>query len=154
MPKSNKGSLDSHYSKAEDSLGFLLWKAANLLQRSHADTLKPLAITPAQFSMMTCLVYLSAREEVTSALISQHAGMDKMMISDLVKTLAKKRLIRTKPNPRDGRSFLIEPTEQGIRQTNQAVRGIEKIDQKFFACVQGTSQLVKYLSQIVTSASV
>lgn len=132
MPANKKNRLDTSFGKAEESPGFLLWKTANLLQRSHIAVLKPLKITPAQFSVMTCLVYLSEQDEVTPSQVSKHAGLDKMMVSDLVKTLVKKKLIITKPNPNDGRSFLIEPTDLGITLTNKAVRQIEKCDEQFF----------------------
>ena len=117
--------LDSNFRKAEDSPGFMLWKAANVLQRLHTGCLKDLDLTPAQFSLMTCLVYLHQDGPVTPSGVVSHTGMDKMMVSDLIKTLLAKRLIRKKPNPGDGRSFLIEPTALGERKTNSAVREVE-----------------------------
>ena len=95
MQKGTKVKLDSTFSSAEESPGFLLWKAANLLQKSHTSVLKPLTITPAQFSMMTCLVYLSGDTGTAPSKISRHAGLDKMMVSDLVKSsfLAFRKLL-------------------------------------------------------------
>jgi DNA-binding MarR family transcriptional regulator len=153
MQKSVKIKLKTEFSAAEESPGFMLWKAANLLQRSHASELKQIKLTPAQFSMMTCLVYLAQSGLVTSASISKHAGLDKMMVSDLVKTLTRKKMITTKPNPRDGRSFLIEPTSLGTQGTNQAIRKIEKIDEKFFGCEKNMTTFLKILSQIVKANS-
>lgn len=144
-----KVKLETTFAKAEESPGFLLWKAANLLQRSHIQVLRPLNITPAQFSMMTCLVYLAQEGGVTSARISRHAGLDKMMISDLVKTLIRKKWISTRANPADGRSFLIEPTELGVKLTNQAVRHIEETDDKFFSCEKNRAGLAKSLLNLI-----
>jgi DNA-binding MarR family transcriptional regulator len=39
--------------------------------------------------------------------------MDKMMVLDLIKTLVRKKLVKRKPNPEDGRPFLLEPTRPG-----------------------------------------
>lgn len=153
MSKNLKPKLDSNFSSAEASPGFLLWKAANLLQKSHVSVLKPLNLTPAQFSIMTCLVYLSEKGDVTSANISKHAGLDKMMISDLVKTLKKKNLIDTSSNPKDGRSFLIAPTKLGIKLTNQAVRAIEEADDIFFQVEKNNKRLLKMLLNLVNSNS-
>ena len=104
-------------------------------------------MTPAQFSMMTCLVYLSQNETATSAAISKHAGMDKMMVSDLVKTLSKKELIQTFPNPVDRRSFVMKPTTKGIRVTNLAVKKVEAIDEIFF----GKAKIAKDFSATLKS---
>jgi DNA-binding MarR family transcriptional regulator len=128
--------LKTNFRKAEDSPGFLLWKTSNLLQRLHTECLKDLNVTPAQFSLMTCLVYLNENGPVTAARIVAHTGMDKMMVSDLVKTLEGKRLIRRKDNPDDGRSFIVEPTRLGEKITNSAVLKVEEVDAGFFKRVR------------------
>jgi DNA-binding MarR family transcriptional regulator len=128
--------LQTSFAQAEDSPGFVLWKASNLLQRLHSAALKDLNVTPAQFSLMTCLVYLSQKEQVTPSRIVSFTGMDKMMVSDLIKTLEKKKLLSKKENPLDGRSFLVEPTSLGEKVTNSAVQKIEAMDQEFFSRVK------------------
>jgi DNA-binding MarR family transcriptional regulator len=124
--------LKSSFKKAEDSPGFLLWKASNRLQRLHAQCLAGLPVTPTQFSLMACLVYLSKDGPVTASAIVRHAGMDKMMVSDLLKSLEKKKLVQRKLNPNDGRSFLVSPTEKGVEATNSAVLKVEAFDTQFF----------------------
>jgi DNA-binding MarR family transcriptional regulator len=145
--------LNSNFSKAEESLGFLLWKASNLLQKSHSAVLRDIDMTPAQFSMMTCLVYLSQSESATSSAISKHSGMDKMMVSDLVKTLSKKELIQTFPNSEDKRSFVIKPTTKGVRITNLAVRKIEDIDDVFFGNAKVSKDFSATLKSLIVSNS-
>ena len=124
--------LDTRFSRAEDSLGFVLWKAANVLQRLHADCLRDLDVTPAQFSVLTSLLYLQERGPVTASLIVAHTGMDKMSVSDLLTTLERKRLIGKSRNPDDGRSQLIAATAAGERATNAAIERIEALDRRFF----------------------
>jgi DNA-binding MarR family transcriptional regulator len=124
--------LNTRFKKAEDSPGFMLWKAANLLQRLHAGCLKSLDITPTQFSLMTCLVYLQGEGDVTASRIVAHTGMDKMMVSDLLKTLARKGLVAKSVNPDDARSSLVRPTPRGKQITNAGVRTIEAFDARFF----------------------
>lgn len=138
--------LRSGFRTAEESPGFLLWKAANNLQRLHAEALGSLAITPTQMSFLTCLVYLSASGPVTSARIAAHAGMDKMTVSDLVRALLSRDLIAKAPNPEDRRSFLIRPTRRGTLVTNRAVRRIEALDERFFATVAERAALLRGLA--------
>lgn len=141
--------LRTRFRKAEDSPGFLLWKAANVLQRKHAGCLSHLNVTPAQFSLMTCLVHLHDHGPVTAARIVEQSGMDKMMVSDLVKTLTRKGLMRRRPNPDDGRSFLLEPTGRGRKATNSAVAEIEKLDDLFFSGVKNLGLFQETLDALI-----
>jgi DNA-binding MarR family transcriptional regulator len=124
--------LDTRFARAEDSLGFVLWKAANVLQRLHANCLRDLDVTPAQFSLLTCLVFLQQSGPVTASQIVAHSGMDKMSVSDLIATLTKKRLVTRSKNPADARSQLVAPTAQGVKTTNAAIARIESLDRQFF----------------------
>ncbi len=141
--------LKSNFKEAEESLGFLLWKASNRLQRLHAQCLTNLKVTPTQFSLMTCLVYLSQDGPVTSSRLVRHSGMDKMVVSDLVKSLERKKLLVKKPNPKDGRSFLISPTALGVRITNSAVLKVEALDVVFFKKVGNLKMFHNYLKSLV-----
>ena len=144
--------LRTNFKKAEDSPGFLLWKAANVLQHLHARCLSDLNVTPTQFSLMTCLVYLFQAGPVTASQISAHSGIDKMTVSDLVKTLAKKRMLRTRRHPTDGRALLLEPTAEGIRATNSAVRRVEAVDARFFGRLKDAERLRHDLSALIDEA--
>ena len=141
MPPRKSVKLNTTFDTAEDSAGFLLWKAANALQRSHAEALRDLDITTTQFSLLTCLVYLQASGPVTASLIASHAGMDKMLVSDLLSALTKKKFVRRIPNPADARSSLVQATAMGVRVTNAAVQKIETLDEQFFSGVSNLSAL-------------
>lgn len=142
--------LKTQFRSAEDSPGFLLWKASNHLQRLHGRCLADLDITPTQFSLMTCLVFLAQDGEVTAARIVAHAGMDKMLVSDLIKALQKKRLLVKTKNAHDARSWLIEPTAKGVQLTNSAVARIEELDEAFFKPVRNLKGLKKDLLTLAT----
>ncbi len=141
--------LKTGFGRAEDSPGFMLWKASNLLQRLHAGCLRDLGVTPTQFSLMTCLVYLSDVGPVTPTSLAAHSGMDRMMVSDLIKSLEKKRLLVRCGNPSDGRSFLVVPTAQGRRITNASVRRIEALDREFFKNASDAGALLADLVSLV-----
>ncbi|HTE45183.1 MAG TPA: MarR family winged helix-turn-helix transcriptional regulator [Gemmatimonadaceae bacterium] len=143
--------LETRFSKAEDSPGFMLWKAANLMQRLHAGCLKDLDITPTQFSLMTCLVYLQGDGDVTASRIVAHTGMDKMMVSDLLKTLERKELLTKSANPADARSSLIRATARGKRVTNAGVTRIEAFDAKFFRRAGDVRALHRALTALVAN---
>lgn len=68
-----------------------------------------------------------------------------MMVSDLIKTLKRKKLIRKKSNPEDGRSFIVCPTTLGERVTNSAVLKVEALDDDFFRSVSNIAEFRKDL---------
>lgn len=136
MPPGRSMRLKTQFGSAEQSPGFLLWKASNRLQRLHGRCLADLGLTPSQFSVMMCLVYLRQDGAVNSARIVQHTGMDKMAVSDLVKALQKKRLLSRSADTDDGRSRLIEPTARGVALTNSAVAKVEALDARYFRAVK------------------
>ena len=141
--------LKTSFQKAEDSPGFMLWKASNLLQRLHTQCLTDLDITPTQFSLMTCLVYLHQSGPVTASRIVDFAGMDKMMVSDLLKTLEKKELLKKRPNPNDKRSQWVEPTAHGTKVTNSAILKVEAVDTAFFKAVTNLPNFHRNLLALV-----
>ena len=68
--------------------------------------------------------------------------MDKMMVSDLIKTPARKKLVKRKPNPG-------EPTRLGEGITNSAVLKIEALDSGFFKKVKDIASFHKDLASLV-----
>ena len=141
MTTRKRVTLSTTFETAEDSLGFLLWKAANTLQRMHAGCLRELDVTTTQFSVLTCLVYLQQSGVVTASSIIVHAGMDKMLVSDVVSALVRKGLLRKTPNPADARSSLLSATARGVRVTNAAVQEVEAVDEAFFSTVPDADSL-------------
>ena len=124
--------LKTPYAARAQSCGFLLWKTANRLQRLHGRALAALDLTPSQCALLACLVGLAPSGAVTSARIAQHTGMDKMLVSDLVKALQRKRLLTRAANPADARSRLLEPTARGVALSRAALARIEALEARFF----------------------
>lgn len=129
----------------------MLWKASNLLQRIHTECLKGLGVTPTQFSIMTCLLYLSQDGPVTPSLIVAHSGIDKMTVSDLIKTLVRKKLVKKSDNPCDRRSFLVEPSKLGETITNSAIAKVETVDMRFFVRVKSVRAFHANLTALVNN---
>lgn len=123
----------SRFKKSDDSPGFLLWKLTNLWQAKIRKTLKPLDLTHTQFVLLTNIVYLTDRGfEVTASELSRQTKIDKMMVSDVSKTLETKQLIVKENHEEDARKVYLYPTLKGRLLTNQAIRLVEEIDRDFF----------------------
>ncbi len=147
----NKG-LRSTFSSAGESPGFLLYKASNLLLRLHGAALKEFDLTPAQFSLLAGVVYLSAEGPLTQSALAKHTGLDKMFVSDLIKALRKKSLVRTLPSSQDARAKLVEPTAAGVRRANAAINEVERIDARFFGKVSSRERVVRDLRALLDTS--
>jgi DNA-binding MarR family transcriptional regulator len=135
-----KNSLDTQFLDSKESLGFSLWKVSNKLQRLHRSGLKEINLTPTQFSLLACIVYMDTSNEVmTQSFLCQHTQMDKMLVSDVIKSLVIKKLVSKKDNPKDSRAVIIAATADGTKLANKAVKIVEDIDTKFFVKVKNKS---------------
>lgn len=141
--------FQSKFKSADLSPGFLLWKVSNLHQRLQRKALLELDLTPSQFSILACYFFLSSKSSsVTQADVCRHAGIDKMLISDLTKTLIKKNCIKKMTNKEDRRSHAIELTENGVDKCNQALKIIETLDAKFFETARDSKGLIRGLADL------
>ena len=129
--------FESKFSSASMSPGFLLWKVSNLHQRLQKKALEPLELTPSQFSVFACYFFLLKKSDsVSQSDVCIHAGIDKMLVSDLTKSLVKKKFITLSKSKTDGRSFNVVVTNEGAIVCNKALKIIEDLDAEFFGTLQ------------------
>ncbi len=123
----------SSYEEAEASPGFLFWKSFNRWTRTIREALEKLDLTQVQYSILAATSYLgSENEHVTQQDISNQLSMDKMMVSDVVKTLEKKKLLMKKAHPIDRRASSLALTISGKNILKKAVPAVEHADELFF----------------------
>lgn len=141
----------SQHESSSDSLGFLLWKTFHVWQRLLRAELADLGITQVQYALLATTSYLSEGSHSPSQQdLSQHTGMDKMMVSEVIRTLEKKGWIERQPNPQDGRAFCLSMTSEGKKLLKQAVPAVENGDDRFFSTCSKKDQveLQKILIQL------
>jgi DNA-binding MarR family transcriptional regulator len=119
--------------KPEEYPGFLLLHASNIWYRYIKNELKHFGTTYVQFSILSSLIYLSKeKEHINQKQIAQHARIDIMMTSDVLKTLESKKLVIRYPNQEDRRSNSIKITEKGATLISKIFVQVYKADVKFF----------------------
>lgn len=121
--------------KPEQSPGFLLWQLTNEWQRKQRNALKKLGLTHAQFVVLANVLWLSSQANniVTQQQVAETAKIDKMMMSDLVKTLTQKKLLKRVRHKKDKRAYELALTTKGQKLTLKAIPVVEKIDLEFFS---------------------
>lgn len=135
--------LKLQFDGPENSPGFLLWKLTNLWQSKIRKVLKILNLTHVQFVLLANIVYLNRQKQnMTAAELSRHTKIDKMMISDVTKTLEAKGFIMKEKSDDDSRISFLIPTDKGKQLAYKAIEVVEIADKLFFQ----SDELQDYIS--------
>lgn len=124
-----------------ESTGFLLWKVNNLWQREIRKSLKKYNLTHTQFVVLASTIWLSKETlNVTQVKIANHIEIDKMMTSNVLRTLEKNGFLKRTDNKTDTRAKIIKPTKKGIDILQKALQDVEQFDDKFFGQIKKISE--------------
>ena len=127
------GDLDTQYPDAQSSPGLALWRASNAWQKRIRAALAPHDLTHVQYVLLASLTWMDRTAPVTQRDLAQHAELDVMMTSQVLRTLETKGYIRREPHPDDKRAIALQPTTQGIELANIATHDVESADAAYFA---------------------
>ncbi len=138
------------YKTPNEATGFLLYKTHMYWQREIKRSLKPIGLTHTQFVILanTYWLYLQ-NNQVTQIEIAQHAKMDTMMTSNVIRTLEKKGLVKRTEHHTDTRAKLVEITEKGFKVLKKAVEIVETFDREFFNNLKNTKQFNQELLSLM-----
>lgn len=123
------------FKKAEDSPGFLLWQLTNQWQQQQRKALQPLGLTHPQFVALAGILWLSNQNEQgpSQNQVAEFTHIDKMMMSDLVKTLLEKKMLERFRQISDKRAYVLSLTDKGHQIILKAIPLVEKVDADFFS---------------------
>ena len=121
------------FQNSSESSGFLLWQVTNLWQREIKKSLDKQGLTHVQFVILASTYWLNSQEnECTQVNIANHAKIDIMMTSKVVRTLEEKKLLYRKEHPIDTRAKIVHLSELGIEVLSTAITIVEDFDVIFF----------------------
>ena len=129
------GDLDTRYPDARSSLGLALWRTTNAWQRRIRAALAPHDLTHVQYVLLASLTWMDRTEPVSQRDLAQHAELDVMMTSQVLRALEAKGYVRREPHPADGRAVAVHPTPLGIALANAATHDVESADAAYFAAL-------------------
>ncbi|MCD8265112.1 MAG: MarR family winged helix-turn-helix transcriptional regulator [Tannerellaceae bacterium] len=120
----------------DDQLGYLLMQASLLKLCVVNGALKKLNVTYIQFIILAAILELGATETyVTQQLVSSRRRLDKAMVSNVVKSLINKNLIRRTEHPTDHRAVVLTLTGEGVAIAREGKEITKEIDHNFFTKV-------------------
>ncbi len=124
------------FSKPEESLGYRLWHVLHAYQRSLEQALCGLDLTHLQYVLLVQSAYLAHNGQVPSqARLAQASGLDKMMVSKVVRLLEEKRYVTRGPHPDDPRANRVDVTEAGSAILKVAMPLARATHDRFFGCL-------------------
>ena len=133
-----------------ESTGFLLWKMNNLWQREIRKTLKKYDLTHTQFVILATTVWLSDRKsDLTQVEIANQIEIDKMLTSNVLRTLEKNGLLERAEHKTDTRAKTIRPTKKGTELLQKAVREVENFDDQFFGRIDYIKEFNTQLNKLL-----
>jgi DNA-binding MarR family transcriptional regulator len=139
----------------EESTGFLLWQVSMLWQRSVNDVLSECGLTHAQFVVLAAAGWLTHEQEsITQTDIANHANIDKMMTSTILRGLQKNGLIIRTEHKTDTRAKTVKLTNNGQIILKRALVLVEEIDSNLIAPLrQNSIAFAQHLRTIVDAFS-
>ncbi len=118
---------------SNDSTGFLLWQVTAVWQRKITGVLRVHELTQVQFALLASLLWLSKTENhITQVMLAQHAKLDVMMTSQVLRHLEKSGLLERRMHPTDTRAKVLSLTKIGRKKIRAAIPDVEKADELFF----------------------
>jgi DNA-binding MarR family transcriptional regulator len=145
--------LETGYDDADDSPGLLLWQVTNRWQAAQRAALKPYGLTHVQFVVLASLTWLAADGPVTQKALADHAALDPMMTSQVLRALEADSLVERRDHPVDRRAKAIAVTEVGRSLANRAVKAVEACDSSFFSPVCDQRGFVEALTALRTAGT-
>ena len=119
-----------------DSPGYQMMKVLHTWQKRIRERLVGFDLTNTQFIMLTSLRIMAIDgKPVTQADLAGFLQADKMMVSEVVRTLEKKGYVLRQSHPVDRRAKSLVITDEGIRVVDVALKEAVKFDEEFFSVI-------------------
>jgi DNA-binding MarR family transcriptional regulator len=127
--------LRSEFTDAADSTGLLLWQVTNAWQAAQRAALRPFDLTHVQFVLLASLAWAGEDQPLTQRQLADHARTDKMMTSQVLRTLEAKGLIERRSHPADARARSLTATPAGVHLASRANAAVEQVDHDYFSAL-------------------
>lgn len=129
--------LGSRHAGPKESPGFLLWQLAMRWQQALRPALAALDLTHAQFVLLASAAYLGGQkgsedDPITQKVLADHARLDAVTTSEVLRTLESKGLVERRPHPADARARAVVVTKAGKALARRAIPAVEEADAAYF----------------------
>jgi len=139
---------------AEKIPGYLLWQVSKLWQRQLNAALVDLNLSSTQAVILINVPRLNNEQKtVTQMLLSEVTKVDRMTVSQAIRTLERKGLINRVAAPTNRRAYHVKLTETGSNVAAQAIQRIIGAHEAFFKPLAGNTETYVALTQQLIKAN-
>lgn len=133
------------------SPGFQLWLVTLAWQRAVTIALRPHDLTHVQFVLLAGTWWLTQEDgPPTQRQLAKHAGSDPMMVSQVLRRLETKGLVKRTVDPIDARAKRVKLTRAGGAHLRRAMPTVDATDAIFFSPVS-RPELLGVLTSLATT---
>lgn len=126
--------------------GILLWKVSNQWLKAQNEALKPFGVTHSQFALMVIIGRLAPPgEEVTQTQMASVSEMDPMVVSQSLRALEQKGLIRRETSKRDSRAKAAFLTSKGDQLVTDALDTVIDSNNRFYEALGEKELTLRHL---------
>jgi DNA-binding MarR family transcriptional regulator len=134
--------------------GYLLWQVSKLWHRRLNFALADLDLSNTQAVILINVPRLSQeRKSVTQAALAEATRIDRMTVSQSIRTLERKQLITRVPAPTNRRAYHVELTKRGAVVASNALERISASHVEFFEPLGSEARLYVELTQRLIQAN-
>jgi DNA-binding MarR family transcriptional regulator len=136
----NKNKFDctsaKKFCRPEDHTGFLIWQVTHLLKRNLTNKLAVLGITHMQFQILAGTAWLTRDDNILTQIeLAEFIKIDPMMVSQVIKLLEKKKLMKRRAHPQDSRAKAILLTTEGYELLENAIEVVNEVNENNFSAI-------------------
>ena len=142
--------------EAEEIPGYLLWQVSKLWQRALNAALSDLGMSSTQAVILINVPRLNQeRKTVTQMALAEVTKIDRMTISQSIRTLERKGLIKRVVAENNKRAYHVELTTVGKTVSMQAIKRIIAAHEAFFSSLaDDTGQYVTLTQQLIKANNI
>jgi DNA-binding MarR family transcriptional regulator len=134
----------------EESLGYLVNRAARVMAQQLAEELRPAGVAIGQWAV---LLFLWAQDGMSQAELARVVAIEPPTVARTVDRMVRDGLVERRPDPKDGRITRILLTERGRSLRDQLVPRADEVNQRNLARLRpserrGLSRLLTRIGQL------
>jgi DNA-binding MarR family transcriptional regulator len=134
--------------------GYLLWQVSKLWQRKLNTALSDLDLSSTQAVILINVPRLNQENQtVTQMLLAEVTKVDRMTISQSIRTLERKGLIKRGVPYANKRAYHVELTETGAETAKQALARISAAHREFFEPLENDAEQYARLTRRLIKAN-
>ena len=147
----NRDTLNPAFLRLLESPTFYFKQVLHQMQKQIRETLVDFDLTETQFTLLMGLIVLTKDgRRATQMDLANFMKLDKMMVSEVLRTLEKKGYVNRVSNPEDKRAKSLIVTEKGIKINEMALERTVEIDEQFFSALgDDREELVRILKKLI-----